>query len=241
MKIRRLSDAGIERFGVFLDSLKTEAPEPFPNEIMSNTDMSELVQPEIEIEQRNFINRFEVAEYLNQVLAEAEIPNIERDRGLWAWLAMFYFDQLCPPESSGQRKPGERARWILAVGDFRKYYRHLLAGPYRIYRAHRDNPSRAFALLCTPAHRPGDIAEQLASRQELVTNTGVMEAATTLYVDDETEKPKRGAAGRGPGSARRLADVLNQFDVAWDLYSMETEDLIKILPDEFDRFRPQGK
>ena len=28
-----------------------------------------------------------------------------------------------------------------------------------------------------------------------------------------------------------------QLDVAWDLYSMSAEELIEILPPEFDRFR----
>jgi hypothetical protein len=237
MILRRLTDAGIERLGKFLDSQTTEEPEPLPDEILTDETMSEPVQPEIEIEQLNFSNRFEAAKYLNEKLAEAGIANLERDKGLWAWLSLFYFEQLCPPDQNGLRKPGERARWIVATGDYRKYYRHLLAGPFRIYRAHRDNPDRAFALLCTSLNRPGDVVEQLASRQELVTNSAVMEAATTLYVDDETEKPKRGAAGRGPGSARRLADVLNQFDVTWDLYSMATQDLLDMLPVEFERFR----
>jgi len=225
------------RFSRFLDLLTTAEPELGPDEILTDEAMSEPVQPESQIEQLNFSNRFEAANYLNEKLAEAGIANLERDKGLWAWLSLFYFDQLCPLDENGLRKPGERARWILAVGDYRKYYRHLLAGPFRIYRAHRDNPDRAFALLCTPLNRPGDIVEQLASRQELVTNSAVMEAATALFVDDETRKPKRGAAGRGPGSARRLVDTLNQLDVTWDLYSMVAEDLLEMLPGEFDRFR----
>ena len=75
------------------------------------------------------------------------------------------------------RKPGALARHIPEPGNFQRYYRHLLAGPYRIYRAHRDDPQRALALLCQPLDSPGDVVEQLASRQELVTNRGIMELA----------------------------------------------------------------
>jgi hypothetical protein len=196
------------------------------------------MEPEVEIEQRCFTNRLEAAEYLNQLLGNAGFAAVECDRGLWAWLALFYFDQLCPLDSTGARKPGERARWIPAIGDFRKYYRHLLAGPYRIFRAHREMPARALALLCTSISKPGDIVEQLASRQEVVTNAAVMQVATALYVDAATKQPKRGAAGRGPGSARRLADVLSQFDATWDLYSLQASKLLAVLPGEFDRFRP---
>jgi hypothetical protein len=49
--------------------------------------------------------------------------------------------------------------------------------------------------------------------------------------------PRKGAAGRGPGSARRLADVLNQLDLTWDIYMMQTADMLKMMPREFNRFR----
>ena len=117
-----------------------------------------------------------------------------------------------------------------------QYYRHLVAGPYWIYRAHRDKPSRVLAVLAGSVDQPGDIAEQLASRQEIVTNKAAMELATLLYIDQETQRPKKGAAGRGPGSARRFADILNQFDLMWDLYAMQIAAMLKMMPKEFYRF-----
>lgn len=164
---------------------------------------------------------------------DARLRNLERDVELWAWLSLHYFEQLCPPDDEGRRKPGERARWIPAVDDYRKYYRHLVAGPYRIYRAHRDNPSRVMAVLAGPVDQPGDIAEQLASRHEIVTNKAAMALATALYIDPATGSPKKGAAGRGPGSARRLADILNQFDLTWDLYAMDAAAMQTMMPKEF--------
>jgi len=222
---------------MFLDSLTTDTPMPWPDGLLTDADATEAIEPEIEVEDRSFSNRFEVGQYLNDLLGDSGIDNIEYDRGIWAWLALFFFDQLCPADSHGRRRPGERARWIPAIGNFRKYYRHLLAGPFRIYRAHREEPERALVLLCTPPHSPGDIVEQLASRQEIVTNAAVMKAATHLYVDPDTGQPKRGAAGRAGGSARRLADVLNQFDMTWDLYSMSWNSITVMLPQEFERFQ----
>ena len=170
---------------------------------MDDVALSTRVNPEIEVESRSFSNRFAAGEYLYRFLRDSKIANLDEDRGLWAWLSAFYFDQLCPDGTN----PGKVYRWVPATS-FRNYYRHLLAGPYFIYRAHRDNPQHAMAVLATPLHRPGDIVEQLASRQELVTNHSVMEAATMLYIGEDG-LPKPGAAGRGGGSARRLADVLN--------------------------------
>lgn len=236
MKLRRLSAIGIQRFSDFLDSLTTPEPQGVPASILSSPQMSQALEADIEIDAVAFEARFDLAKYLDSKLTDAGLKSFERDVELWAWLALFYFDQLCPADEEGRRRPGERARWIPAVGDYRKYYRHLVAGPYWIYRAHRDNPRRVRAVLAGPVDQPGDIAEQLASRQEIVTNKAAMELATALYIDSETGRPKRGAAGRGPGSARRLADVLNQFDLTWDIYAMQAPAMLKMMPREFNRF-----
>jgi hypothetical protein len=161
---------------------------------------------------------------------------VERDAGLWGWLSLYYFDQVCPKDVNGHRKVRERARYIPAVSDFRKYYRHLLAGPYRVYRAHRLAPDNALVLLCGPLHRPGEIVEQLIARQEIVTNPNAVGLATKIYYDASTGSFRRGAAAKGNGSARRLADVLNQFDVTWDLYWMAPARLLAKLPAEFEKF-----
>ena len=59
-----------------------------------------------------------------------------------------------------------------------------------------------------------------------------MTVATTLYVDPSTGRPKRGAAS----NARRLADTLNQLDLIWDLYALDPDKLLKLLPSEFLAF-----
>jgi hypothetical protein len=238
MLIRRLNEAGIRQLEEFLNSLTSENPITYTRDILINPTTSEDTGVSIEIETRKFANRLEAAEYLHTKLSVTSLLNIESDKGLWAWLALFYFNQLCPPDREGNRKPGDLARWIPDTGNFRKYYRHLLAGPYRIYRMYRDNPSLSMILLCQPVFKPGDIVEQIASRQELITNKAVVAAATKLYLDSDSNRPRTGASGKGNGSARRLVDILNQFDVNWDLYSMSSSEIISMLPSEFSKFKP---
>jgi hypothetical protein len=223
MKVRRLSARGIEQFLAFLDSLNTPTPQGVPARLLANDEMSSPLEVDIDVSPQAFANRFELAKYLDSKLTNSGLKNVERDVALWAWLTLFYFDQVCPPD-------------IPAVDDYRKYYRHLLAGPYTVYRAHRDSPWRAFAVLAGPVDTLGEIAEQLTSRQEIVTNKAAMELATDLYVDSATQKVKRGAAGSGPGSARRFADILNQFDLTWDLYAMKMLAIRQMMPAEFKRF-----
>lgn len=237
MNLKRLNDKGIARFADFLDSLTGEAPFPYPSALLTDPEATEEISPSIEIDQRTFGNRYAAAEYLYSLFKDSGLGNIERDRGLWAWLSLFYFEELCPSDASGRRKPGERARWISETSVSWRYYRHLLAGPYRIYSAHSDNPQRAMLVLCGSLHQPGEIVEQIASRQEIITNPGIMEAASRLYYDAFSSRPRRGATTKtGRGTVRRFTAILNQFDVTWDLYSLEARDVIQMLPDEFSRF-----
>jgi hypothetical protein len=239
MNLRRLNAQGMQLFAEYLESLKSTPILPPPLVLLSEDVTSEEASA-LEVDRQNFGSRLAAAQWLYETLEAAHIPNVARDAGLWAWLSLLHFDEVCPPDGRGYRKPGECARHIPDVSNFQRYYRHLLAGPWRIYRTHRDDPARAMVVLCQPLHTPGDLVEQLASRQELVTNRAFLAAATTLYVDPHTRLPKRGGGGKSRGTARRLADVCNQFDVTWDLYALEPDELLARLPKEFERFRAAG-
>jgi len=238
MNLRRLNEQGIFQFSRFLDSVAGNDPWRYPEELLTDPKMTEKTVPAVEIERRILGNRFVAAQYLFNLFKKAGMGNVERDRGLWAWLSLFYFNELCPEDRDGRRRPGEIARWVPDPLSWR-YYRHLLAGPYRIYAAHQDKPERAMLVLQGPLHKPGDIVEQFAARQEVITNRGIMEAASILYYDRDGGGPKRGAASKdGKGTVRRFMDILNQFDVTWDLYSLEAPDVLRMLPEEFSRFFP---
>ena len=235
-KIRKLKETGVIRMCEFLDSLSTDKPLPYPQDMLTDPSYSDAVT-EYEIEAREFPDKYSVATYLHSLFLAAEITDVISNRGLWCWLSLFYFEQLCPRERGGKFKPGARARWIPEINNFRRYYRHLLAGPYRIYYFHHKNPEGAMALLCGEIHKQGDLIEQLASRQELITNRHLIEAVTKLYYDPDTGKNKRGAGGKGGGSPRRLSEVIDQFNLTWDLYSMTSEEFLELLPLEFNRFK----
>jgi hypothetical protein len=237
MKLQRFNDEGINRFAQFLDSLSVDPSLALPTDLLTDVACAVPVPPGPEVDPKQFTSRMDAARYLDGILTGVTGCDVERDAGLWAWLSLFYFDQICPPDGHGRRKVREQARYIPAVTNFQKYYRHLLAGPYRVFRAHRKNPDRALVLLCGPLHKPGDIVEQIVSRQEIITNPHAVELATTIYFDPKSGSFRRGAAGKGGGSARRLADVLNQFDVTWDLYWMSAIGILGKLPKEFERFR----
>jgi hypothetical protein len=155
--------------------------------------------------------------------------------GAWSWLALHLFEVLCPVKE-GARKLREDARYLLEAGDYRKAYRHLLAGPFLLMRAHRGDPEAVRGLLATSPDAPGEVYEQLAARKYTVTSRAVVQVATHLYFDHSTGKLKRGAGGSAAGSPRRFSEVLQQFDLTYDLQKISPERLVKILPKEFGRF-----
>jgi hypothetical protein len=80
---------------------------------------------------------------------------------------------------------------------------------------------------------PGEMYEQVASKQPIVRNGAIMDLINRLYVDRSTQRIRRGAQGKGPGSVRRLSEVLQQFDLTFDIWDMGQGQLEALLPAEF--------
>lgn len=237
MKLRRFNDDGLTAFALYRSRLSLENTLSPPFEFLEDESLTELVNGDLDVEKRRFANRLEAGKYLNELIEKAAVNRPENDKGLWAWLTLFFFDEVCPSDAGGKRVPFGEERLVPLVDNFQRFYRHLLLGPFCIVRAHRDLPERAMALLCNPLWKPGEIVAQLASRKELVTNHAVAEATTRLYYDAAKQSFKRGAGSSSRGAPRRLADLLNQLDLTYYLYGMSADELIALLPKEFDRFR----
>jgi hypothetical protein len=204
-------------------------------------DMSFLASPtmsrEVEIDFQgptvvDTTSRWHLACWLTSTFGTQKEP---LEAGCWSWLALHLFEVLCPVKD-GTRKLREDARYLLESGDYRKEYRHLLAGPFLLMQAHRDTPDSVRGLLATPPDAPGEVYEQLAARKYTVTSPAVVQVATLLYFDLSTGKLKRGAGGSSAGSPRRLGEVLQQFDLTYDLQKIPAVRLRDMLPKEFRRF-----
>jgi hypothetical protein len=238
MKLGRLTDAGIGALEAHLDALRAD---PTTGSIQVLLTEPGLVVPlDADVKAGTFPNRFAFASYIDDVMTGAAVRPFQRDPGLWAWLTIFYFDQVCPPKEDGVRQVKALPRYVPRFDSWKRYYRHLLAGPWFIYAAHREAPERAMALLAGSLDAPGDVVEQLASRQEIVSCPALMEAISFLYFNRRTGKIRRGAAGQGAGSARRIPTIVKQFNLTWDFFSMTAPEVLKLLPSEFDRFRTVG-
>lgn len=233
MNIRKLNQDGIKWFRERLDACKQDGQCHFETKDLSDEKYSSPLENIGKIESRTFSTRFDLAEYLFGQMNEKEVDKLNAgDReGMWSWIAFFYFREVCE-RKNGKYVPMDQYRWIFKSGNFQRYYRHLFFGPVSIYRIYRADPRKAMAVLATPPTKPGDIVEQLASRQTIITNQAVMEVASKLYIGSDN-KPKRNAAS----TARRFVTIIGQFDLTWDLFAMNPQTLLGMLPAEFDVFK----
>jgi len=234
MKLRTLNDLGLDMFREYLNELRAGSTGAPPSDLLTDDDTSMAMDQDIEMEDATFPNRRAAAAYLKNLLKSLTFTEVESNISLWSWLDLFFFDSTCPPDSEGARKPGADYRHILSI-DFRHKYRHLLFGPYRIFLAHPDS---AYSLLCGPLDKPGDFNEQVGSRIEKISNSGLIKALDDLYYSEDSNRVKKGASDRKKrGSLRRFLEVTDQFDVTFDLFSMTPEQIEGLLPVEFNVWR----
>jgi hypothetical protein len=236
MILSRLNGQGIAKFVEWLNDQRSGFLSEPPMWLLTDEAYTENLSGNVDIQAVPLPTRWDAGKLLYESLTAAKLADNPIDPGLWTWLTLAFIESVCPKGAKGLRKIGEQARYIPEPQNFQRYYRHLLAGPFLVYRAHSDSPERARCLLVQELHKPGDIVEQLAARQQILTNRSVVEVATRLYVSADGSR-KHGAAGSGRGSPRRLASVLRQYDLTWDLYATPPDELYALLPKEFDRFK----
>jgi hypothetical protein len=232
MKLRRFNDQGIAALSGALEAAR-QGLDLNVTALIDDPNLSSEVDPEITIVYEAFPSRLEAGEYFRRVLKPLG-PEAYVDVGLWAWLSAVW----APTLARDGKQVGRDYRWILEPANHQTYYRHLLAFPANMSRVHGGDASVLLVLLAGPLDSPGELNEQLGSVQEIAGCRSLLKAATALYVNPLTKAVRRGAASKGPGSARRLREVIGQFVLTWDFYEMDSESILRMLPPEFDRFLP---
>lgn len=234
-KVRILNSEGSRAFAEYLARLRTDPKLPPPTHLLKDGSYSDPFESDVEIEQLQFDSTYHFGAQLVEWFSDCEERLISRNHALWNWLALYFFDQVCKPSADGSRKVLEEAVYILEQKfSFRKYYRHGVRTPWLAVREHRE---RAKVLLLTSGRGTrSDIAEQLGAYQHLFQNRTVIGTAYRLYFDVAEQKPRRGAGGKGAGSARRLAAIAQQLELTYDLQDCTEEKFQSLLPVEFGRW-----
>jgi hypothetical protein len=163
------------------------------------------------------------------------LSSYSRDPLMWNWISASLFGSVVATMPAD--KPlGAIERWALSSST-RRYYRHIFAGAYLAYEAHANAPEKAMALLFQELLGGGEMVEQLQATPDIGFSV-CAEVATILYYDKNSNQLKSGSSSKGPGTVRRLTSAfLNQILLTVDVKGMKAEDIIELLPSEFDRFK----
>lgn len=231
--VRTLNANGLAQFSKYLAELRSQPSMAPPFALLTDGRYSDPFEPSVTIEQRSFASAYELGTYMVEAFRDCEDRLISRNHRLWSWLALFYFDHLCKPDPSGNRRPLEEAVYVLEERfSFRRYYRHGIRTPWMAVKEHGQH---AKVLLITSGRGTRtDINEQLGAYQDLFANKTVIAAAYAMYFDEANQKPRRGAGGKGGGSPRRLASIVRQLELTYDLQACTTSQFLSLLPKEFE-------
>jgi hypothetical protein len=231
--IRRLNERGLKFFQDYIGRIaggdKIDPPVP----ILSNDDWSEPVDFTRQIEEKTFETRYEMGEYLEQLFRDINPQDIISDTGLWSWLALFWFDQLCPAKADGSRKPSKPYNYILSP-NYNHRPRHALRTTWQLVSGYGD--TARFLLSKRPNER-GELMEQLAARQFFIGCKGIIETASRLYSDPARNTFKVGSTSqKRKGNIRRFISYLQQLELTYDLYTLPRDEIINMLPAEYNGF-----
>lgn len=234
VSIRIFNEEGLNEFERVITEIRSGNMKEIPEMLLYDEQYSEICEPIINIERVEFKNKNELVPYLVAQLKLKTNKHLYFDKGLWSWLSALYFNNICPPDGNGRRKINESAFYVLKdPKNYTKYYRHLLAYPCRLYSELGDS-SKIF--LIGTFQKRGEITEQFGAYQEIALNKGILDAANLMYWDGSSGNLKRGAAGKGAGSARRLVRIIRQYQMTYDLNSMNGNEIVGLLPKEFEKW-----
>jgi rubredoxin len=230
--IRRFKEAGVDAFRSFLDHARENPDQEPPWELLDDASMTETLGSKSVLGRQGFKTKREAASYLLPRLKAAVPGDLMADAGLWTWLALYYFDDICPPDGL-VREVGADARYIYDPQNGRRRYRHLLATPVSIFQA---IPDYNRLILDAPLDTHGDLLEQFLGRLYLFRVPSVRELAERLYYDEDQGQPKPGISPKKPrpGDLRnRLPVRIQQLQLTYDLAELSADRLLELLGDEF--------
>ena len=231
MIIKILNESGIEEFLKQLNEIRIGNRHDLNRDFLDNKHFTFPFDKEVEIEDLIFPTKREMIIYLCGLLDLNNNKHLYYHRGLWTWLAAFYFNSLTTVDKNGKRKINEDAKYILMEPkNWRRYYRHLLASLQGLYIVNLKICLCHF--LAYPVHIWSDLHEQLFAYQQIATNKPLIGAANKLYWDEKNSKIKKGAGSSGPGTPRRFSSIVGQFEITFDLNAMSSQNILSLFPNQ---------
>ena len=238
-----LTADGLQNAKEYLKSKREQRWAGGLSELLSDPRYAEPLEQEAYVESRAFADRREAGQYLAQQLESVAAAGGIENSHMWSWLGMFYLEAITTHDSDSTRRVREypeTAHLIDSIGrDSRDRSHHRLKIAYDVWTRYGDD---AWLLLNDPVSSMSQFTLRMVQAPEIFRARGVVPLAHMLYADRATGRLRKSAGGMDnatapPGSVPRLLQVLNHLSLTYDVYGMTANDLLRLLPQEFDRFR----
>jgi len=204
--------------------------------IANSNDISEELTNSKDFKVKSFDNSYELAKSINIALSEYNFYEIDRSE-VWDWIAMILFDQIFVP---GKIRGASPYRYVVNINDFFTSFRHLIRGPCWAENQFKEN-SKIFTH--TKPYQQNDWLEQFIKVSFLREMKVMGQVCSELYFDYKKNEAIQGtskAPGNDPdkpGIFPRLRNKLSQFNKVKYLWGMNAEEIIKMLPKEFNNYK----
>ena len=240
MKLRKLNALGMRHFEDFIRLYRLGQEGSSLSDLIASASLGlDITNLDFDPNEITLESRLEFAQSIDRVLKRSSLDKTdEAAPELWAWLTLVLFDRLKVYKG---KRPGEHAIWYPDKA-WGRFYRHVLYGPWRIYRLHSARLDLLQPLLHGVITTHGEFYEQIASSEQLVQSQGVLGAARELYWDEQSNRLKpghaiRGEIGEATGSVRRFSQIVHQLSLTWDMNGISSQELLNLLPDEFTKWK----
>jgi len=233
--LRRFTPEGIAEFRRRVDLARLQKTQISVEGLLESDELTRVIVSQKVVGDPPSFERYVFCEFVHGIFKTHRIElenakvNVLVDGGLWSWLAARWSSELTSTKG-GKPFVGESSRWIFESQNGRRDYRHLLASPYRIYSQNVGLKDGLSLVLAGPVWIYNEFFEQVASRKYLHTNPEALRALETLYWDPKKKKEKDGARA----VVDRFGVVFNQLELTWDLGGMTADEIVDLLPNEFE-------
>lgn len=226
--VREFNQDGIDAFADFLRAAKVAATTAPPFGLIDDHRYFKVVANAGTVEKRSFDSKLDFARYIHSRTSAMSPATLRLSIGIWAWLTLFYFDQLCPPDSNGGRRLRSSEKYLASGTHIASGLdKHLLFFPWKMYALHKEDAAWILS------GRLGDdtkVMRELANSYRRNVSPTFIRLAKTLYFDERAGTLRRGATTNRPGSLRRLDRVMSQLDLTYDIFGSSPEVLKRLLP-----------
>jgi hypothetical protein len=239
-QVRSFNESGLRAFEEYISLRRNGLLQVVAEDLLNDTSLTESLMVNVEIQPREFATRRSAAEYLHKQLADIPAEQLRKDAGLWSWLSLYYFNQVCP-EIEGERKIRNDYTYIFKPDESRYYYRHLLFIAWNVFHV---APKHNRLFLDQSLYRLDKYTSEVFKRLYLTRVPCIFEVLERLYWDETTNAPRKRMVSPGKIIAgnlmHRFPTRIRQLEKTYDLLSLTSSQLIELLGQEFKQHIEAG-